>query len=150
MIRSEQLMPLVEDKETLRQILLNARTIAVVGLSEKPWRDSHTVSAYLQDKGYRIIPVNPVISAVLGVTSVPRLEDIEEQVHIVDVFRRPEHVPAIVESAIAIGAETLWLQSGIIHEAAAIRASEAGMNVVMDRCIRVAHSLLVRQNYSRA
>ena len=149
-MRSEQPMPLVEDNERIRQILLNARTIAVVGLSDKPFRDSYTVAGYLQGKGYRIIPVNPEISSALGAQAVPRLEDIDGQVDIVDVFRKAEYVPAIVESTIAIGAKTIWLQTGIIHEEAATRASEAGLNVLMDRCISVAYSLLIRQVFPRA
>ncbi len=139
-----QAMPLLEDNKQIREVLVDARTIAVVGLSDKPWRDSHTVAEFLKSRGYRIIPVNPNITSVLGLKAVSLLEDIREPVDIVNVFRRSEHVPDVVESAIAINAKTIWMQSGVRDEAAARRASEAGLNVVMDRCIRVAYTLLVR------
>lgn len=137
-------MPLIDDDAGLRRILKNAETIAVVGLSDKSWRDSYTVTEYMLRKGYTIIPVNPHASTVFGIPAAPNLDEITDKPDIVNVFRRAEHVPAIVESAIRIGAGTLWLQSGILHEEAAERASAAGLDVVMDRCIRVAHTLLVR------
>src|SRR5580658_7383904 len=104
------------------EILKSSHTIAVVGLSSSPMRPSNGVSEYMKRAGYRIIPVNPNETEVLGERCYARLEDIPEKVDIVDVFRRPEFVPEIVESAIAIGAKTLWLQEGVIHEAAAERA----------------------------
>ncbi len=121
------------------ELLKSARTIAVVGLSSNPVRPSNGVAAYLQRAGYRIIPVNPNETEVLGEKSYPRLEDVPEKVEIVDVFRRSEHVPEIVESAIRIGAKTVWMQEGVIHEAAAERARGAGLNVVMDRCLLKEH-----------
>jgi len=137
-------MPLVDDDEGLRAILGSARTIAVVGLSDKPWRDSYSVSAYMLGQGFRIIPVNPSIRSVFGLRSFERLESVPEKIDIVNVFRRSVFVPDIVEEAIRCGAETLWLQTGITHPDAAGRAAASGMRVVVDRCIAVAHTLLVR------
>ena len=136
-------MPFVDDNERITDILKQARTIAVVGLSDKPWRDSHTVARFMMDQGYRIIPVNPNVESVFGIPSLPRLDSISESIDIVSVFRRSEHVPGIVEAATRVKAATLWLQTGIVHKAAK-KAADAGMNVVMDRCIRVAYSLLIR------
>ena len=119
----------------LKQLLQNTRTIAVVGLSEKPDRPSHHVAAYLQSVGFRIIPVNPSVVSTLGERSYPTLRDIPEPVDMVDVFRRSEAVPQIAQDAIAIGARSLWLQEGVIHEEAAAVAQAAGLQVVMDRCI---------------
>jgi len=107
-------------------------------------RPSNGVSEYMRRAGYRIIPVNPNETEVLGERCYARLEDIAEPIDIVDVFRRPEFVPEIVESAIRIGAKTVWLQEGVIHEAAAERARAAGLNVVMDRCILKDHRKLTR------
>jgi len=107
-------------------------------------RPSNGVSEYMRRAGYRIIPVNPNETQVLGERCYARLEDIAEPIDIVDVFRRPEFVPEIVESAIRIGAKTVWLQEGVIHEAAAERARVAGLNVVMDRCILKDHRKLTR------
>jgi uncharacterized protein len=123
----------------LKKLLDTTRTIAVVGLSEKPDRPSHHVAAYLQTQGYRIIPVNPSVTTILGERSYPTLRDIPEPVDMVDVFRKPEAVPAIVREALAIGAKSLWLQEGVVHEAAA-DASDAGIAVVMDRCILKEHA----------
>jgi len=127
----------------LKQLLQNTRTIAVVGLSEKPDRPSHHVAAYLQSVGYRIIPVNPSVLSILGVRSYPTLRDIPEPVDMVDVFRRSVAVPAIAQEAIAIGAKSLWLQEGVIHEEAAAMAKAAGLQVVMDRCILKEHERVV-------
>jgi predicted CoA-binding protein len=121
------------------ELLKASRTIAVVGLSSNVVRPSNGVSAYMQGAGYRIIPVNPNETEVLGEKSYARLEDVPEQVDIVDIFRRPEYVPEIVESAIRIGAKAVWMQEGVVHEAAAQRAREAGLQVVMDRCILKEH-----------
>ncbi len=126
------------------EILKNSRTIAVVGLSSSPMRPSNGVAAYMQRAGYRIIPVNPQETEVLGEKSYARLEDVPEKIDIVDVFRRPEFVPEIVESAIRIGAKTLWLQEGVVDEAAAERARAAGLNVVMDRCILKDHRKMLK------
>jgi predicted CoA-binding protein len=129
---------------SIPEILKSSRVIAVVGLSSNPMRPSNGVSEYMRRAGYRIIPVNPNETQVLGERCYARLEDIAEPIDIVDVFRRPEFVPQIVESAIRIGAKTVWLQEGVIHEAAAERARAAGLNVVMDRCILKDHRKLTR------
>ena len=121
------------------EILKSARTIAVVGLSSNPTRASNGVAAYLQQAGYRIVPVNPNETQVLGERAYARLENVPEKIDIVDVFRRSEYVPEIVESAIRIGAPTVWMQEGVIHEEAAARAREAGLKVVMDRCLLKEH-----------
>jgi predicted CoA-binding protein len=124
-----------------REILAGAKVIAVVGLSDKPDRDSYGVAAYLQRAGYRIVPVNPGVREVLGETSYPDLRDIPFDVDIVDIFRKPEAVPEIVDAAIEIGAKAVWMQLGVVHEAAAAKARAAGLQVVMDRCIAVEHRL---------
>jgi predicted CoA-binding protein len=125
--------------EEIRTILEAYRSIAVVGLSDKPDRDSHRVAAYLKQKGYRIIPVNPKVGEVLGEQSYPSLKDVPEPVEIVDIFRRPEAVPAIVDEAIAVGAKVVWMQEGIVHNEAAGKARAAGLQVVMNRCILKEH-----------
>ena len=125
--------------EIIEKILRESRTIAVVGLSPRPERSSHVVARYLQAQGYRIIPVNPTVEEVLGERSYPDLASIPEAVDVVDIFRRSEHVPPIVEAAIAVGARTVWMQEGIVHEKAAQQAKAAGLLVVMDRCMRKDH-----------
>ncbi len=130
------------EAEEIRDILRTARTVAVVGLSDSPDRPSHGVAAYLKAHGYRIIPINPGVGEVLGEKAYARLEDVPEKIDVVDVFRRPEHVPAIVDSAIAVGAKVVWLQDGIVHEAAAAKARAAGLRVVMDRCMLRDHRRL--------
>jgi predicted CoA-binding protein len=126
----------------ISEILHSARTIAVVGLSGKRYRPSYGVAEYLKRAGYRIIPVNPMEKEVLGERAYPDLDSIPEPVDLVDVFRRSEHVPEIVEAAIRIGAKAVWMQEGVIHEAAAARAEAAGLAVVMDRCILKDHRRL--------
>jgi predicted CoA-binding protein len=123
----------------IAQILRDAHTIAVVGLSDKPDRDSYHVAAYMQQQGYRIIPVNPAVSQVFGEKSYARLEDVPEKIDIVDVFRRPEAVPEVVDAAIAVGAKVVWLQEGIAHNAAAEKARAAGLQVVQNKCILKEH-----------
>ncbi len=117
------------------EILRSARTIAVVGLSSRQFRVSHGVSSYMQSVGYRIIPVNPNETSVLGEKAYATLEDVPEKIDIVDIFRRSEFVPEVVDSAIRIGAKAIWMQEGVIHEEAAAKARAAGLIVVMDRCI---------------
>jgi predicted CoA-binding protein len=124
---------------TPTDILRAYRTIAVVGLSNDRRRDSHSVSQYMQAAGYRIIPVNPTESEVLGEKAYPDLASVPEPVEIVDIFRRPEYIPAIVDQAIAIGAKVIWMQEGIVSEAAAAKGRAAGLEVVMDSCIRTVH-----------
>jgi uncharacterized protein len=121
------------------EILKNSRVIAVVGLSSNKFRPSYDVSAYMQGHGYRIIPVNPGESEVLGEKAYARLEDIPEPVDCVNIFRRPEFVPAIVDSAIRIGAKAVWMQLEISDEEAARKAREAGLLVVEDRCLLIEH-----------
>ena len=126
----------------ISEILHTARTIAVIGLSGKRYRPSYGVAEYLKRAGYRIIPVNPEESEVLGEKSYPDLDSIPEPVDVVDIFRRAEFVPEIVEAAIRKGAKVVWMQEGVIHEEAARRAEEAGLAVVMDRCILKDHRRL--------
>ena len=123
------------EPEQIRQILHKVHSIAVVGLSPNQARPSFRVASGLQSLGYRIIPVRPFINDVLGEKAFPDLESLPELPDIVDVFRAAQHVPAIVESCIKLGIKNLWLQESIIHEAAAQRAKEAGITVVMDRCM---------------
>lgn len=120
-------------------LLKNSRVIAVVGLSSRSHRPSYGVAEYLQSVGYRIIPVNPAETEVLGEKSYPRLEDIPDHVDVVDIFRRSEFVPEIVESAIRIGASGVWMQEGVIHAEAAERARRAGLLVVMNACMLKEH-----------
>ncbi len=128
--------------EELRQILASSKTIAVVGLSAKPDRPSYTVPAYLQQQGYRIIPVNPNLSEALGEKAYPSLRDVPVPVDVVEIFRRAEDVPPIVEDAIAIGAKVVWMQLGVVNQEAAARAEAAGLTVVMDTCMGATHRLL--------
>jgi predicted CoA-binding protein len=123
----------------LRRTLKTTRTIAVVGMSAHPEKDSHTVSAYLIEHGYRVIPVNPNAKEILGRKSYPRLSEVPEPVDLVLIFRPSADVPPFVEEGIRIGAKTIWMQLGIMHEAAAEAARKAGLEVVMDRCIRTTH-----------
>lgn len=128
--------------DTIEKILKESKTIAVVGLSADPARPSHGVARYLQVQGYRIIPVNPMVEEVLGEKSCADLASVPEAVDVVDIFRRSEHVPAIVEEAIAKGARAVWMQEGIVHQDAAARAREAGLMVVMDCCMFKEHRRL--------
>jgi predicted CoA-binding protein len=126
--------------EEIRQILAATRTIAVVGLSDNPDKDSHRVADYLQRQGYRIIPVNPNATEILGEKCHASLREVTETVDLVNIFRKPEAVPAIVAEAIAKGGvRAVWMQSGIVHNAAAQEALKAGLRVVMNRCIMVEH-----------
>jgi uncharacterized protein len=125
------------------ELLGSARTVAVVGLSSKRFRPSYEVARYLQAAGYRILPVNPYETEVLGEKAYPTLEALPRHVpvDIVDIFRRSEEVPAVVESAIGIGARAIWMQEGVVHQQACARARAAGLAVVMDRCILKEHRL---------
>jgi predicted CoA-binding protein len=126
----------------IRDILGAAKVVAVVGLSNKPERDSYGVAAYLQSQGYRIIPVNPNINQVLGERAYPNLQELPGPVDVVDIFRRPEFVPEIVDQAIAKGAKVIWMQEGIAHNAAADKARAAGLRVVMNKCMLKEHRKL--------
>ncbi len=125
------------------QILKDAKTIAVVGLSSNRRRPSYGVSEYMQSVGYRIIPVNPSETEILGEKAFASLDEITEPVDIVDVFRRSEFVPDIVDAAIRIGAKCVWMQEGVVHEEAAGKARAAGLEVVMDHCILKAHQKML-------
>ncbi|MFL5797882.1 MAG: CoA-binding protein [Actinomycetota bacterium] len=129
----------------LQAILGEARTIAVVGLSTDRTRDAYDVAEYLQEKGYRIVPVNPHVTEVLGEQAYPSLLDVPEKVDVVDVFRRADKTPEIARQAVEIGAKVLWLQSGIINEEAARIATEAGLDVIMGVCIRTAKRRVERE-----
>ena len=126
----------------LKSILESSKTIAVVGLSDKPDRDSYRVAEYLQEHGYRIIPVNPAVAEVLGQRSYASVADIPEPVDVVDIFRKPDAVGPIVQEAIAAGARVVWLQLGVVNESAAAAARAAGLQVVMDRCMKIEHRRL--------
>lgn len=132
----------MDEKETIRKILKESKTIAVVGLSPEPERPSHGVASYLKSHGYKIIPVNPTADEVLGEKSYPDLKQVPVKIDVVDIFRRPEFVQQIVEDAIKIGAKSVWMQEGIVHEEAARKAREAGLLVVMDRCMMKEHARL--------
>ncbi|NLS79458.1 MAG: CoA-binding protein [Chloroflexi bacterium] len=133
-----------ETDRLAKQILEKSKTIAIVGLSPNPERDSHEVARYLQSQGYRIIPVNPQASEILGERSYASLADVPDPVDVVDIFRRPEHVPPIVEAAIAKGIPAIWMQLGVVNEEAAAQARAAGLQVIMDRCMQVEHRRLLR------
>src|SRR5437588_4627498 len=126
----------------IADLLRSVHTIAVIGLSDKPDRPSHHVAAYLQQQGYRIVPVNPALKEVLGEKAYARVTEIPEKVDLVDIFRKPEAVPEIVEDAIAAGAGAVWMQEGIVHNAAADRARAAGLAVVMNKCMLKEHRRL--------
>ncbi|MGA8035077.1 MAG: CoA-binding protein [Candidatus Acidiferrales bacterium] len=125
--------------DEITKLLQSARTIAIVGLSSRESRPSYGVARYLQSAGYRVISVNPAETEVLGERSYGRLEDVPGKIDIIDVFRRSEYVPEIVESAIRIGAKAVWMQEGVVNQAAAERARKAGLTVVMDQCILKEH-----------
>jgi predicted CoA-binding protein len=125
--------------DQIGELLKRSKTIAVVGLSDSPLRPSYGVSAYMQTQGYRIIPVNPGIKGALGEKAVSSLADVTEKIDIVDVFRRSEFVPEVIDEAIRLKVPAIWLQEGVVHEEAAEKARKAGIFVVMDRCILKEH-----------
>jgi hypothetical protein len=134
----------IENDKAIEAILREARTIAVVGASPKPGRDSGTIAAFLAAKGYTVIPVNPAYQEVLGMKCYPDLASIGTPVDIVDIFRNPDDVLPIIDEAIAIGAKTVWMQLGVVNAEAAKKAEQAGLQVIMDRCIAVDYRRLVR------
>ena len=140
--RAEEEVPRAPGDRELRALLGGSRTIAVVGLSSKPWRDSYGVARYLQKAGYRIIPVNPKEHEVLEEPAYPSLLDVPEPVDLVDVFRRAEQTPEIARQAVQIGAKALWLQLGIISDEAARIAEAGGLSVIMGLCLMVEHDRL--------
>jgi uncharacterized protein len=125
--------------DQIGEVLTKAKTIAVVGLSSSPLRPSYGVAAYMQSNGYKIIPVNPSINGALGEKAVPTLSDVQEKIDIVNIFRRSEAVPEIVDEAIKLKVPVLWMQEDVIHEAAAEKARQAGITVLMDKCILKEH-----------
>jgi predicted CoA-binding protein len=133
----------MNNDQMMKEILLSAKTIASVGLSSNPEKESFWIVKYLQDQGYRIIPVNPTVDEILGEKAYPDLESVPEKIDVVQVFRKPEDVPPVVDSAIQVGARAIWMQEGIVHKAAAQKAREAGLQVVMDACMRVTHRRLI-------
>ena len=130
--------------DKVRRILQDTEVIAVVGLSPNPQRDSNMVARYMQSKRYRVIPVNPAAEEVLGEKSYPSLRDVPQKVDMVNVFRRSEYLPEIVDAAVEIGAKSLWTQLGIVHEESTRRAEDAGLDVVTNRCFMVEHQSLDR------
>ena len=128
----------------IEELLRSTKTIAVVGLSRKPWRASYGVSEYMQSAGYRIIPVNPHEGEVLGETAYRTLDEVPEPIDMVNVFRRSEAVAEIVDAAIRIGAKSVWMQEGVEDEEAGARARAAGLSVVMDRCLLKEHRRLIQ------
>jgi predicted CoA-binding protein len=133
---------IVDDVAGIRRILKNSRTIAVVGLSANWWRPSYFAAKYMQEHGYRIIPVNPMYTEVLGEKCFASLAEVPGKIDIVDCFRKSEEMPALAEQAIAMGAGCLWMQLGVANAAAAAIASHAGLDVVADRCVKIEHARL--------
>ncbi len=133
---------MADDIQTLRRILKTCRTVAIVGLSEQWHRPSNFVAQYLQHLGWRVVPVNPRYAQILGQTSYARLEDIPFAVDMVDVFRKPDDLPPIAHSAVAIGAKCLWQQLGVANAEADAIARAAGLDSVMDRCVKIEHARL--------
>lgn len=129
-------------EETIKRILNNTGTIAVVGISSSDFRPGYTVPAYMQTQGYRIVPVNPYLDERLGEKAYPDLLSISDPVDLVLLFRRSEEVPPFIDQAIEIGAKAVWMQLGVIHKAASEKARKAGLDVIMDRCIAVEHRRL--------
>jgi len=133
----------MNNDQTMKDILVSTKTIASVGLSSNPGKESYGIVQYLKSQGYRVIPVNPTAEEILGEKSYPDLESIPEKIDVVQVFRKPEDVPPVVESAIKIGAKGVWMQEGIVNEEAAQNARDAGLQVVMDACMRATHRRLI-------
>lgn len=139
----------MNDDQMMKDILVSAKTIASVGLSSNQEKESYWIVSYLKDQGYRIIPVNPTADEILGEKAYPDLESVPEKIDVVQVFRKPEDVPAVVDSAIKVGAKAVWMQEGIVNEEAAQKARQAGLQVVMDACMRVTHRRLIGEKLIR-
>ena len=138
-LASRRSKAILKQSDPIYDLLSRVKTIAVVGLSASPFRPSHGVSAYMQAQGYRVIPVNPMIAETLGERAYPSLLDVPGKIDLVDVFRRSEHVDEIVDQAIRLEIPAIWLQEDVINERAAKKARDAGMTMVMDRCIQKEH-----------
>lgn len=134
---------LTKDEE-LKKLLTESKTIAVIGASPKPWRDSGSIADYLNKKGYKVFPVNPKYEEVLGMKCYPDLKSIPEKIDIVDIFRNSDAVEQVIDEAIAVGAKSVWMQLGVVNETAASKAEQAGLNVVMDRCISIEYLAVMR------
>lgn len=139
----------MNNDQMMKDILLSTRIVASVGLSSNPGKESYGIVEYLKSQGYRVIPINPTAAEILGEKSYPDLESVPEKIDVVQVFRRPEDVPPVVESAIKVGAKTVWMQEGIVNEEAAQKAREAGLQVVMDACMRATHRRLIGERLLR-
>ena len=133
----------MNDDKVLKEILLSVKTIASVGLSGNQQKESYWIAAYLQEQGYRIIPVNPTATEILGEKAYPDLQSVPKKIDVVQVFRKPEDVPPVVEDAIQVGVKVVWMQEGIVNEEAARNARDAGIQVVMDACMRATHRRLI-------
>jgi len=133
----------IENDLELKHILETVKTVASVGVSSNPEKESHGIFRYLQEHGYRMIPVNPTALEILGEKAYPDLDSLPIKVEVVQVFRRPEDVPPVVEAAIRIGAQIVWMQEEVVNEQAASQAEAAGLQVVMDRCMRKTHQRLI-------
>jgi predicted CoA-binding protein len=132
--------------EEIMAILKKYKTVAVVGLSPKPQRDSHKVAKYLQENSYMVVPVNPGQKEILGEKCYPNLKSIPFPIDLVDIFRKPEAIPPVVEDAIEIGAKVVWMQLGLAHNQAADKARKAGLQVVMNKCIKIEHINVLKQH----
>jgi len=139
----------MNNDQVMKDILLSTKTIASVGLSSNPGKESYGIVQYLKSQGYRVIPVNPTADEILGEKSYPDLESVPEKIDVVQVFRKPEDVPPVVESAIKTGAKVVWMQEGIVNEEAAQKARQAGLQVVMDACMRMTHRRLIGERLLR-
>jgi predicted CoA-binding protein len=139
----------MNNDQMMKDILLSAKTIASVGLSSNQQKESYWIVSYLKDQGYHIIPVNPTADEILGEKSYPDLESVPEPIDVVQVFRKSEDVPPVVDSAIKVGAKVVWMQEGIVNEEAAQKARQAGLQVVMDACMRVTHRRLIGEKLVR-
>jgi predicted CoA-binding protein len=139
----------MNNDQMMKDILLSAKTIASVGLSSNQQKESYWIVSYLKDQGYRIIPVNPTADEILGEKAYPDLESVPEKIDVVQVFRKPDDVPPVVDSAIKVGAKAVWMQEGIVNEEAAQKARQAGLQVVMDACMRVTHRRLIGEKLIR-
>lgn len=137
----------MNNDQTMKEILRSAKTIASFGLSSNPEKESYGVAQYLMNQGYRVIPVNPTADEILGEKSYPDLESVPERIDVVQVFRKPEDVPPVVEGAIKVGARVVWMQEGIANEQAAEMARAAGLQVIMDTCMRETHKRLIGPNH---
>ena len=133
----------MNSEKEVKEILLSAKTVAAVGLFSNAAKESFGIVQYLKDQGYKIIPVNPSATEIMGEKAYPDLSSIPDKVDVVQVFRKPEDVPPVVDEAIKIGAKVVWMQEGIVNEEAAQKARDAGLKVVMDACMRVMHRHLI-------